>query len=138
MLFVLDFIKPICLPLPSEQANINDELSVSGWGKTETGYNSPIKLKVSVPIKLFSNCASTYRSAGVTLGDTQICAGGENGKDSCTGDSGGPLMNYSPTNTNQFYVEGIVSFGPDCGRRGFPAVYTKVSRYLDWINRNIR
>ena len=33
---------------------------------------------------------------------------------------------------------GIVSFGrPECGN-GDPAVYTRVSNYIDWIRRNVR
>lgn len=134
----LDFIKPICLPLANEEARVGESLSVAGWGRTERGTSSAIKLKVSVPIKPFSNCANTYRNAGVILSDSQLCAGGENGKDSCTGDSGGPLMHYSSNDPNQFIVEGVVSFGPECGRKGFPAVYTKVNKYLDWINSRIR
>jgi secreted trypsin-like serine protease len=47
------------------------------------------------------------------------------------GDSGGPIqlahMNYV------YYVAGVVSFGDaKCGS-GDPGVYTRVSKFIDWI-----
>ncbi|CAB0005239.1 unnamed protein product, partial [Nesidiocoris tenuis] len=45
-------------------------------------------------------------------------------------DSGGPLYDYN-TEKKQF-VMGIVSYGKDCGRTD-PAVNTKVSSFLNWI-----
>lgn len=64
-----------------------------------------------------------------------MCAGGELGKDSCKGDSGGPLM-YE--NGRIYEVLGVVSFGPTpCGLEDIPGVYSKVSEYVRWIKSNI-
>ena len=53
-------------------------------------------------------------------------------KDSCNGDSGGPLV-YRALTADPWTQVGIVSFGGnECGA-GFPAVYTKVEAYMDWI-----
>ena len=64
----------------------------------------------------------------------QLCAGGVFGIDSCSGDSGGPLM------VKRFYwiQEGVISFGNQCALEGWPGVYTRVSSYLGWIRQNIR
>lgn len=49
------------------------------------------------------------------------------------GDSGSGLFcRYS--NTNQFFVAGLVSFGIKCATPKLPGVYTSVPSYVDWIN----
>lgn len=89
-----------------------------------------------VPVKSNSECETTYKQAGVNLKSSQMCAGGEKGKDSCRGDSGGPLMaSYADErNDINWYIVGVVSFGPSpCGMEGWPGVYTKVIDYASWI-----
>ncbi|KAJ3647417.1 hypothetical protein Zmor_019296 [Zophobas morio] len=134
-----DYIKPICLPTTSEELTktyIGQKLFVAGWGKTENRSESNIKLKVQVPVKQAEECRSTYKVANVRLGGGQLCAGGEKGRDSCRGDSGGPLMTISIDKNRDvhWYAAGVVSFGPSpCGMENWPGVYTKVSKYVPWI-----
>lgn len=88
-----------------------------------------------------TRCKSVYQKAQVNIGDGQICAGGENQKDSCRGDSGGSLMTVSNTKHGEenWYAEGVVSFGPSpCGTQGWPGVYTKVENYMNWIVNTIK
>jgi hypothetical protein len=51
------------------------------------------------------------------------------------GDSGGPLVFREDDGS---YTEvGIVSFGHESGcEKGYPAVFTRVTSYLDWIETN--
>ena len=62
-----------------------------------------------------------------------ICAGYETlSKGACYGDSGGPLMVQQPDAS--WTQIGIVSWGPSgCLASGEYDVYTRVSRYSDWI-----
>ncbi|XP_050511891.1 serine protease easter-like [Diabrotica virgifera virgifera] len=82
---------------------------------------------------------NAYKEVKLNLSDSQICAGVEYGRDTCKGDSGGPLITLSKKNYHQCYQEGIVSFGnSDCGMAGLPAIYTKVSSFLSWIHSHVK
>jgi secreted trypsin-like serine protease len=72
-----------------------------------------------------------------------MCAGGEEGRDSCVGDSGSALMREERPkikgHVRQYKLIGVVSFGPRlCGTAGIPGVYTRIRHYLDWILENVR
>lgn len=130
-----DFVKSICLPLGNNLQRSSFEgydMEVAGWGKTETRTESDVKLKVRVPVVDNNNCASVYQRVNREVVNSQMCAGGNAGQDSCRGDSGGALMGQSPTAT--WMVAGVVSYGPSpCGTQGWPGVYTRVGAYVDWI-----
>jgi secreted trypsin-like serine protease len=49
------------------------------------------------------------------------------------GDSGGPLQLRAHSPMCDFEVVGIVSFGLGCAKRDTPAIYTRVSKYVPWI-----
>lgn len=49
------------------------------------------------------------------------------------GDSGGPLVSKH-SNASIWVQSGIVSFGDHCGVPGVPGVYTRISKYQDWIS----
>nr|XP_023025007.1 venom protease-like [Leptinotarsa decemlineata] len=63
---------------------------------------------------------------------------GNDGKDSCTGDSGGPLTRaFKIDGKKRSYTFGIVSYGlKDCGEG--PGIYTRVISFLPWILDNIK
>ncbi|OWR50265.1 seminal fluid protein CSSFP032 [Danaus plexippus plexippus] len=141
--FTLDSMKPICLPttptLLSEQLEGLQGV-VAGWGTTEDGLQSPVLLSVDLPILTNSQCQSVYHGS-LQIYDTQLCAGGVVDKDSCGGDSGGPLMYPGRTQSVgvRYVQRGIVSYGSKrCGIGGLPGVYTRVSYYMKWILDNIR
>lgn len=49
------------------------------------------------------------------------------------GDSGGPLILKKGNRAIQI---GIVSFSIPCAVPGYPDVFTRVSKYIDWISKN--
>ncbi|XP_068624231.1 phenoloxidase-activating enzyme-like [Battus philenor] len=129
-----DFVRPICLPSSdiTMEADEGTIVYVAGWGATENSKSSDVKRHVSMPLVPFAECATVYSNRFLRkLTDGQICAGGQAGKDSCLGDSGGPLMYQR----NFVYeVIGLVSFGPrQCAQSGVPGIYTSVYNYLKWI-----
>ncbi|KAL0280492.1 UNVERIFIED_CONTAM: hypothetical protein PYX00_001763 [Menopon gallinae] len=131
-------IQPICLPTGEEEIrrNLDGETAViGGWGATENGTYSDVLKMAEIRVKPYEECLTMYRGI-IPISQTQICAGGDGGKDSCSGDSGGPLKTrYINERDEVVYVQhGIVSFGPrKCGTNGRPGVYTRVSSYIDWI-----
>nr|CAH7750966.1 unnamed protein product [Callosobruchus chinensis] len=131
-------IMPVCLPTgPTATAKFN-HVDVTGWGFTETGRKSQILQKVSLPVVSLDECQRVYNNLqqnNLKITYKQLCAGGKNDKDSCSGDSGGPLQVSTFLNDDTRYIQqGIVSFGHRfCGEEGFPGVYTKIAYYMDWI-----
>ncbi len=82
--------------------------------------------------------AAIGESMGDPLTANMLCAGTETGaRDACNGDSGGPLFVGQGDDLTQV---GIVSWGDGpldsevaCGHKNAFGVYTRVSRYRDWI-----
>lgn len=135
--FFSEYIKPICLPVKDEKPReyVGKNLTACGWGVTENFTNSDYKLKVQLLVKANEDCNSIYKASKVQIKEKQLCAGGTKGKDSCKGDSGGPLMSVHVGNASvNWELVGIVSFGSfPCGVKGVPGVYTRVESYMDWI-----
>ncbi|XP_076057352.1 trypsin-1-like [Oratosquilla oratoria] len=117
-----DFVSGIDL----ETSSVEGDCVVSGWGDLhEAGGPSPsILMKVIVPIVSDDQCRGSYGRDRIL--DSMICAGGDGERDSCLGDSGGPLACHGR-------LAGVVSWGRGCARPGYPGVYTEVSYFADWI-----
>uniref|UniRef100_A0A1B0FEG8 limulus clotting factor C n=1 Tax=Glossina morsitans morsitans TaxID=37546 RepID=A0A1B0FEG8_GLOMM len=134
-------INPICLPMTSNALNVdyNDRFLVAGWGTTETGSQSNVLLKAFLKISKLSRCANEFR---LDVNLKHICAGDlETGRDTCKGDSGGPLFQLAPyqDSKKRFIQYGIVSFGGvACDlTKLLPGLYTNVITFMPWITTNI-
>ncbi|XP_050585834.1 trypsin-1-like [Bombus affinis] len=126
-------VKPVCLPQKGSDP-AGKEGTVVGWGRTSEGGALAGQVhEVQVPILSLIQCRKMkYRANRIT--ENMICAG-RGSQDSCQGDSGGPLLVHEG---DRLEIVGIVSWGVGCGRPGYPGVYTRVTRYLNWINTNMK
>ena len=104
---------------------------IYGFGRTRGAGVSAILLKASVTVWELQDCARAYADPTVAdrINGTVICAiSGD--ADSCTGDSGGPLMLGGK-------LIGVVSWGSkSCNDPTKPGVYTSVAAFLPWIWQN--
>lgn len=122
-------INPICFP--SIGKTLFDNLFVAGWGYvTEFGPKSDVPNILSLPNVTQDACIDFH---GEVITENHICAGGQEDQDTCEGDSGGPLM--TRINKRVYHV-GVVSYGFGCGRPDFYGVYTRTTKYLNWIEQN--
>ncbi len=122
----------ISLPSFNNPAPRDGEIStVTGWGQvSENGPATDQLRESSMPIIDHNTCNRAYNNDIVE--EAMVCAGTSSGdKDSCYGDSGGPLF---VKRDNEYVQAGIVSFGEACGLAGVPGVYARVSSYYDWIS----
>jgi secreted trypsin-like serine protease len=130
--FSSEFLNSICLPSANKNFTGKKCLAV-GWGENTELQSIPLK-KVDVPIVDFQQCQDLLRKTRLgtsfNLHSSFICAGGEEGKDTCKGDGGGPLLCLDDY---KFVQAGIVSWGVDCGVVDEPGVYTNVAQFKDWI-----
>ncbi|MGH0127704.1 UNVERIFIED_CONTAM: hypothetical protein FKN15_021534 [Acipenser sinensis] len=146
---VNDTVMPLCLPAAGSLYQPDVMGYVSGWGITE-GYKLSNQLKyVALPVVDLRQCNNSIQSqknihkmTGIPqLTDNMFCTGRvEGGEDTCSGDSGGAftLLREVEGGAEEFYAAGIVSWGVDCGKKGNYGVYTRVERYLSWIQQTIQ
>ena len=66
-----------------------------------------------------------------------FCAGGEEGKDICRGDSGSAIFSKEKSKVVQIGLVSGTMGNMNCGAKGIPSFYTRVSYYLKWILDNI-
>ena len=99
------------------------------------GMNSNVLKYVSVPLITNEKCLHPYTNYPSNyITSNMVCAGlKEGGKDSCSNDSGGPLVVPRSSSDASAIIYGIVSFGGGCAQPDQPGVYARVAKYLDWI-----
>ena len=114
-------------------------MQVIGFGDTEfRGALSPDLLETEVIGFAFETCVRVHLEIDPTVTfdrAAQFCAMGTEGRDSCDGDSGGPILIMDEN--NDLTQVGIISSGLGCGSEGIPAIYARVAPYMDWIEGQI-
>lgn len=135
-----DNVQTICLPPQNYNSNFK-RCFASGWGKNvfgREGRYQVIMKKVELPIVNNDQCQLSLR--GTRLGKnfklhySFMCAGGEQGVDTCSGDGGSPLVCPVRGTQNRYYQAGIVAWGVGCGENQIPGVYGSVGKFRNWID----
>ncbi|XP_015277967.1 PREDICTED: alpha- and beta-fibrinogenase OhS1-like [Gekko japonicus] len=119
------------LSLATSPPSLGTSCTVMGWGAVTSPEETfpDVPHCVNITILESQSCKDEFPCV---VPENILCAGVlEGGKDSCRGDSGGPLICEDT-------LQGIVSLGGNpCGQPNLPGVYTKISQYASWIQENI-
>ncbi|XP_070509414.1 venom protease-like [Chironomus tepperi] len=128
-----EHLYPICLPTTQPE---NSDVLLTGFGKTGRDHEQAENLmKVVLNKFTYDECKQLYRNREIDR-KSMLCYGSrKESKDSCRGDSGGPIQISNNNDVRCTYKQiGIVSFGADnCGTVGFPGIYVNVFNYINWI-----
>lgn len=122
------------LPLVLDNESDRDLYTTSAL--TLYGYNEAQQSQfLSLPLVSAATCKAMIADASVDTSG-MVCAGGEEGKDGCQGDSGAPLVQDATDDGGQYLVA-LSSFGWSCGLKDVPAVYAKVTAAMSFIQQNV-
>ncbi|EDX09588.1 uncharacterized protein Dsimw501_GD13048 [Drosophila simulans] len=123
-------VRPVKLP-STKTTKFPKKFVVSGWGLTSANAQNVQRYlrRVQLDYVKRSKCQKMYKKAGLKVYKDMICAS-RTSKDSCSGDSGGPL-------TSSGVLYGIVSWGIGCANKNYPGVYVNCKRYVPWIKKVI-
>ncbi|TSK22608.1 Neurotrypsin [Bagarius yarrelli] len=122
-----------CLPANGDKTTKRPAACViTGWGVTDSEYSRTL-LQAWLPLLPSWKCKKRY---GSRFTGRMLCAGSLSNHrrvDSCQGDSGGPLVCQGEG--GRWTLTGVISWGHGCGNPSYPGVYTRVSRFLKWIEK---
>lgn len=117
------------IPLATEESPPGTRAFLSGWGYTsETNKTVAVNLSgVEVATITRNECRKKF--VGEEIFYNNVCAFAV-GKNSCDGDSGGPMVVNGK-------LSGVISWGKGCAT-GLPGVYTSVPAFLDWVTKTVK
>ena len=132
-------VNGICLPEKSK-SEYSGKARIAGWGLTKDR-GTPSDVLLYTDVSIINNQECKKYDYPVQIAESMICQGVDRTAP-CQGDSGGALIvPISDKRGIQRMTEiGVVSFGPgQCANSKTPnAIYTKVSHFLNWIEKNIQ
>ena len=136
----------VCLPEAGnhvqpdfQRAQKMNSCFVAGWGYLDISIGiTPNELQ-SVNVNIYSDEYCIENAQQPTTDNfrpsVEFCAGHmAGGKDSCSGDSGGPLICVENGQPVQY---GVVSWGIGCASPTNPGVYAEVASFIGWMEQII-
>ncbi|XP_068127853.1 granzyme A-like [Hyperolius riggenbachi] len=128
-------VEPLDLPTTFSDVKDGTICESAGWGATsnnEEDGTSEKLMEVSLPVISRERCGEIWSPRVIT--ENMMCTLDVYGrKDTCFGDSGGPLICDGE-------LRGVVSFGPEtCAHPILPAVYAYLNEdNVNWIKRQMK
>lgn len=123
----IQFVKLPSVEHPGDVPEFCPRAVIMGWGTTNrNSFKIPMWLQCAkVSTITFAECKRV-----IPITENAMCTSVNDKQDTCNGDSGGPLM----CGNIQY---GITSWGVECATI-YPAVYTRVDKYLDFIRYSMK
>ncbi|XP_055639940.1 serine protease snake-like [Toxorhynchites rutilus septentrionalis] len=136
-----DYIRPACL-WTGFDINVTSFIATGfGYLADSAGVISDTLRKVQLDLLDPEECNKEYRGIFIFrdgVVENQLCVGSiREGRDTCTGDSGGPLQLVTASGECIYHVVAVTSFGGECGAGRSPSVYTRVASFIDWIEEHV-
>jgi len=122
------FVEPVVL-INQDSQNYTG-CYISGWGKMSATATEPANIlqKASIDIISHSRCTSDWIDYGTIL-ESHICIA-PHGSTPCKWDNGGPLVCQIDST---WYLVGAGSHSRGDCKNIHPAVYSRISKHLEWI-----
>lgn len=133
-------IQPILLSSPYAKLDKAGRKAIAlGWGRTDSGKLSRYLRQTDLPLISNKLCSDSISdNEGIDnppeITNRMLCAGdGLGKKDTCGGDSGGPLITYHAWSQSWSHV-GTTSWGYGCAEPNLYGVYTRTAKFTQLIS----
>ncbi|XP_012609650.2 kallikrein-1 [Microcebus murinus] len=124
---ITDAVQVLDLPCDEPEPEVGSICFASGWGSIKPeNFSYPDDLQC-VDLEIMPNDVCD-RAHPQKVTEFMLCAGHlAGGKDTCVGDSGGPLICNG-------VLQGLISWGHvPCANPNMPSLYLKLQKYIEWI-----
>ncbi|KAM8799891.1 hepatocyte growth factor-like protein [Eudromia elegans] len=123
----------ICLPPERSVVPAQTVCEIAGWGETRGTADDSVLNVARLPVLAQAECGAALRGR---LRDSELCTAPLRAAvGACEGDYGGPLACLSH---DCWVLEGVISPARVCARANQPALFIRVSLYVDWIHKVMR
>ncbi|XP_036595510.1 putative serine protease 45 [Trichosurus vulpecula] len=139
-------IAPVCLSSSALEVRPGSFCWVTGWGQTQIdlpgpeAQTSPRLQEAEILVMSNDDCDSRYHDISEVprivriISSNMLCSDYSRGRDFCYGDDGSPLVCEIDST---WFQTGIVSWTMGCAHLETPGVYSRVSQYSTWIEKEI-
>uniref|UniRef100_A0A8C8YSG3 Serine protease 45, pseudogene n=1 Tax=Prolemur simus TaxID=1328070 RepID=A0A8C8YSG3_PROSS len=139
-----NYVQPICLPEPNFNLKVGTQCWVTGWSQVKQRFSADSVLttelqEAEVFIMDNKKCDRIYHRKSIfprvirLVLRNMICATNYE-ENLCNGDSGGPLACEVE---NRWILAGVLSWEKACEKAQNPGVYTRVTKYTKWIQKQM-